>query len=41
MTVPAGAFEARCLELMDEVATAGREVGITKRGRGQGLAGRT
>lgn len=33
MTIPAGTFKARCLELMDDVASTGREVVITKRGR--------
>jgi prevent-host-death family protein len=33
MVIPAGTFKARCLELMDEVATTGRDVVVTKRGR--------
>lgn len=33
MKIPAGEFEARCLQLMDEVEETGREVVITKRGR--------
>jgi prevent-host-death family protein len=33
MSIPAGTFKARCLELMDDVASTGREVVITKRGR--------
>jgi prevent-host-death family protein len=31
-TMPAGAFKARCLKVMDEVRTGRREVVITKRG---------
>ena len=33
MVVAAGTFKARCLELMDEVATSGQDVIVTKRGR--------
>ena len=33
MVIPAGTFKARCLELMDEVATTGQDVVVTKRGR--------
>jgi prevent-host-death family protein len=33
MVVAAGAFKARCLEFMDEVATTGQDVVVTKRGR--------
>jgi prevent-host-death family protein len=33
MKIAAGAFKARCLQLMDEVAQTGRDVIITKRGR--------
>lgn len=32
-TIPAGAFKARCLELMDSVARTGQPLIITKRGR--------
>ena len=31
--VPAGDFKARCLQLIDEVATSGEPLTITKRGR--------
>jgi prevent-host-death family protein len=31
--VPAGQFKARCLALLDEVATTGRSLVVTKRGR--------
>jgi prevent-host-death family protein len=31
--VPAGAFKARCLQLIDEVARGGEPLLITKRGR--------
>lgn len=31
--VPAGQFKARCLALLDEVATTGRPLVVTKRGR--------
>lgn len=31
--VPAGEFKARCLALLDEVSTTGRELVVTKRGR--------
>lgn len=33
MVIAAGTFKARCLELMDEVATTGQDVVVTKRGR--------
>jgi len=32
-TVPAGAFKAKCLALLDEVAETGRPIVVTKRGR--------
>lgn len=32
-TIAAGAFKARCLELMDEVARTGEELVVTKYGR--------
>lgn len=32
-SVPAGTFKARCLALLDEVATTGRDLVVTKRGR--------
>ena len=32
-TIPAGAFEARCLAIMDEVASKRESVIITKRGK--------
>lgn len=32
-TIPAGAFKAKCLALMDEVARTGDSVVITKRGK--------
>ena len=32
-TIPAGRFKAACLSLLDEVASTGRELVITKRGR--------
>ncbi len=32
-TLGAGEFKARCLRLLDEVATSGRAIVITKRGR--------
>lgn len=32
-TIGAGKFKARCLALLDEVATTGRELTVTKRGR--------
>ncbi len=32
-TIAAGAFKARCLELMDEVARTGEEIIVTKYGR--------
>jgi prevent-host-death family protein len=32
-TIPAGAFKARCLAIMDEVAAKRQAVVITKRGR--------
>ena len=31
--IPAGEFKARCLALLDEVAGAGDEIIVTKRGR--------
>jgi len=30
--IPAGEFKARCLALLDEVATSGQEIVVTKRG---------
>ena len=33
MVIAAGTFKARCLELMDEVASTGQDVIVTKRGR--------
>lgn len=33
MQIPAGEFEARCLQVMDEVEGTGREVVIPTRGR--------
>jgi prevent-host-death family protein len=32
-TIPAGKFKATCLALLDEVASTGRDLVITKRGR--------
>lgn len=32
-TIAAGEFKARCLKLLDEVATTRKEIVITKRGR--------
>jgi len=32
-TVPAGEFKAKCLKLIDEVATSGKPITITKRGK--------
>ena len=32
-TITASEFRAKCLQLMDEVATTGEEIVITKRGR--------
>ena len=32
-SLPAGKFKAKCLSLLDEVASTGRAVVITKRGR--------
>ena len=32
-SIPAGAFKATCLALLDEVAMTGQEVIVTKRGR--------
>jgi prevent-host-death family protein len=32
-SLPAGAFKARCLALLDEVAATGQELTVTKRGR--------
>ena len=32
-TIPAGQFKARCLQIMDEVATTGEPVTVTKRGK--------
>jgi prevent-host-death family protein len=32
-TIPAGEFKARCLQLLDAVATRGEPLTITKRGR--------
>lgn len=32
-SVPASTFKARCLALLDEVATTGRDLVVTKRGR--------
>lgn len=31
--IPAGEFKAKCLALLDDVATSGQEIVITKRGR--------
>jgi prevent-host-death family protein len=31
--LPAGEFKAKCLQLMDDVATSGRTIIITKRGK--------
>ena len=31
--IPAGQFRARCLALLDEVASSGEELVVTKRGR--------
>lgn len=33
ISLPAGAFKATCLKLMDEVAASGKTITITKRGR--------
>jgi prevent-host-death family protein len=33
ITVPAGEFKARCLQLIDEVAATGESLTVTKRGR--------
>ncbi len=32
-TIPAGEFKARCLQLLDAVASSGEPLTITKRGR--------
>ena len=32
-TIKASEFKAKCLQLMDEVATSGQEIVVTKRGR--------
>jgi prevent-host-death family protein len=32
-SVPAGEFKAKCLALLDDVATRGRSIVVTKRGR--------
>ena len=32
-TVPAGEFKAKCLSLLDEVASSGQRIVVTKRGR--------
>ena len=33
ITIPAGEFKARCLDLLDQVAESGAELVVTKRGR--------
>jgi prevent-host-death family protein len=32
-TIPASEFKARCLSMLDEVASSGEEIVVTKRGR--------
>lgn len=33
MTIPASEFKAHCLQLIDEIATKGGEITVTKRGK--------